>query len=521
MRPTLERLFAGWRATAPSPRRSSRRAGSGRRPRESPRGSAYTRPVPDAGELEGRATQLLRRLIQFDTVNPPGAEEECQEHLRGLLEAAGFEVELLAALPGRTNLVARLPAPSGADGPVLCLLGHVDTVLANPAEWEVGPWSGELRDDGCVWGRGALDMKSQVAAEVAAACTLAEAGWRPEAGELKLVITADEETGATYGAQWLCREHADKVRADLIVNEGAGASFEYPPRDGDAATTDGGLGGKRAPRRIYPVCVAEKGVFRFTLTAHGRAGHASLPRIGDNALTKLAPLLAALGGARIVPEHSPEPDAFLTALGIPLDDLDAALAEVEATDARIAVMLEPLLGVTFAPTMAAASEKINVIPSEAGVRVDCRVPPGLGESHVRRRVHAALGWAPPPDASAGPAPAGAAPDGVPPGFGLSFDETVTGNRSPIGTPLMETIRAFVSREDPGAAIAATALAGFSDSHWFRAAFPDCVAYGFFPQRKMDLFEAMPLVHGANERIPVADLGLAARFYSQLVETTLR
>jgi acetylornithine deacetylase/succinyl-diaminopimelate desuccinylase-like protein len=333
-------------------------------------------------------------------------------------------------------------------------------------------------------------MKSQVAAEVAAACTLAEAGWRPEAGELKLVITADEETGATHGAQWLCREHADAVRADVIVNEGAGVSFEYQGQ------------------RIYPVCVAEKGVFRFTLTARGRAGHASLPRIGDNALTKLAPLVSALGAAGVVAEHSPEPDAFLTALGIPLDDLDAALAEVEATDARIAVMLEPLLGVTLAPTMAAASQKINVIPSEASVRVDCRVPPGLGEQHVRGRVHDALGWGPP---SAGP----------PDGFSLDFDETVTGNRSPIDTPLMETIRSFVSREDPGATITATALAGFSDSHWFRAAFPDCVAYGFFPQRRMDLFEAMPLVHGANERIPVEDLGLAARFYSELVEIALR
>jgi len=436
--------------------------------------------VPDEGELEGRTTRLLQRLIQFDTVNPPGAEEECQQYLRGLLEGAGFEVELLAAVPGRPNLVARLPAPSGADGPALCLLGHVDTVLANPAEWQVDPWSGELRD-GAVWGRGALDMKSQVAAEVAAACALAEAGWRPENGELKLVITADEETGATYGAQWLCSQHAGKVRADLVVNEGAGASFEY--------------GG----RRIYPVCVAEKGVFRFSLTARGRAGHASLPRIGDNALTKLAPLLSALGDARVVAEHSPEPDAFLTALGIPLDDLDAALAEVEAADPRIAVMLEPLLGVTFAPTMAAASEKINVIPSEATVRVDCRVPPGLGEQHVRARLAGAL---PPGDCD------------------VAFDETVTGNRSPIDTPLMETIRSFVSEEDPGATITATALAGFSDSHWFRAAFPDCVAYGFFPQRTMDLFEAMPLVHGANERVPVDDLGLAARFYTRLMRDTL-
>jgi acetylornithine deacetylase/succinyl-diaminopimelate desuccinylase-like protein len=457
-------------------------------------GGTYTRAVRDAVELEGRTTRLLQRLIQFDTVNPPGAEEECQEYLKGLLEAAGFEVALLAAVPGRPNLVARLPAPSGADGPVLCLLGHVDTVLANPAEWEVSPWSGELRDDGCVWGRGALDMKSQVAAEVAAACMLAETGWRPAAGELKLVITADEETGATYGAQWLCSQHADKVRADLIVNEGAGASFEY------------------GNRRIYPVCVAEKGVFRFTLTAHGRAGHASLPRIGDNALTKLAPLLSALGDARVVAHHSAEPDAFLTALGIPIDDLDAALATVEAAEPRIAVMLEPLLGVTFAPTMVGASEKINVIPSEAGVRVDCRVPPGLGEGHVRERIHEALGWDPTTPAAGG--------NGIPPGFTLDFDETVIGNRSPIETPLMETIQSFVTREDPGAAVAAAALAGFSDSHWFRAAFPDCHAYGFFPQRKMDLFEAMPLVHGANERIPVEDLGLAARFYDELIRETL-
>jgi acetylornithine deacetylase/succinyl-diaminopimelate desuccinylase-like protein len=436
--------------------------------------------VPDAGELERRATELLRRLIQFDTVNPPGNEAACQEHLRGLLESAGFDVELLESVAGRPNLVARLPAPSGADGPSLCLLGHVDTVLANPDEWEVGPWSGEVRDDGCVWGRGALDMKSQVAAEVAVGCALAEAGWRPAAGELKIVLTADEEAGAEHGAQWLCSEHADKVRADVVVNEGAGASFEY--------------GG----RRIYPVCVAEKGVFRFTLTAHGRAGHASIPRIGDNALTKLAPVLDALGAGRVVAEPSQEPIALLGALGVQADDLDAALAEVEAADPRVAVVLEPLLGVTFAATMVSASEKINVIPSEARLKVDCRVPPGMGEDHALERIRAALGD----------------------GHDIAFDETVVGNRSPIDTPLMDSIRSFVEREDPGAVVTATALAGFSDSRWFRDAFPDCVAYGFFPQRTMDLFEAWPLIHGANERIPIADLGLAARFYRELVETTL-
>jgi acetylornithine deacetylase/succinyl-diaminopimelate desuccinylase-like protein len=431
------------------------------------------------GDLERRTTQLLQRLIQFDTVNPPGNEEACQEYLRGLLEGAGFEVELLAAVPGRPNLVARMP--SGRSGPTLCLLGHVDTVLANPAEWEVSPWSGELRDDGCVWGRGALDMKSHVAAEVATACALADAGWRPQSGELKIVLTVDEETGAEHGAQWLCAEHADKVRCDVVVNEGAGMSFEY--------------GG----RRIYPVCVAEKGVFRFTLTAHGRAGHASIPRIGDNALTKLAPVLAAMSSGRVVsPERSPEPEAFLAALGVDTDDLEAALSEVESTDPRVAVLIEPLLGVTLAPTIVSASEKINVIPSAARLRVDCRVPPGVEQERALARIREVVGDE----------------------HEIDFDECVVGNRSPIDTPLMDTIRDFVQREDPGALVTATALAGFSDSRWFREAFPDAVVYGFFPQRKMDLFEGAPLIHGANERIPVEDLGLAARFFSDLVQRTL-
>lgn len=435
--------------------------------------------MPEAAELERRTTELLQRLIRFDTVNPPGNEQAAQEFLKAELERAGFECELLAAVPGRPNLVARLSGAS--DGPRLCLLGHVDTVLANPAEWSVDPWSGELRD-GCVWGRGALDMKSQVAAEVAAACALAEEGWRPASGELLVVVTADEEAGGTIGASWLCAEHPDKVRADFVVNEGGGASLEY----------DG--------RRVYQVGVAEKGVFRFTLATAGRAGHASIPRIGDNALTKLAPLLQAMAERRPAFELTPEPEAFLTALGVALDgDLDAALTAVEARDPRLAVLVEPTLGVTLTPTMVSASEKINVIPSHAEIRVDCRVPPGLGEADVRARIEPVLGDLP---------------------YTLEFDERTPGSRSPIDTPLMDHVRDFVEREDPGAALAPWVLPGFTDSRAFREAFPDCVAYGFFPQRAMDLFEGSPLIHGADERIPVEDLGLAARFFADVAPKVL-
>ncbi len=434
--------------------------------------------MPDREKLERHATELLRRLIRFNTVNPPGNEQECQEFLKRVLERAGFEVQLLSAVEGRPNLVARLP--SGSDGPVLCMLGHVDTVLADPDEWKLDPWSGQIWD-GHVWGRGALDMKSQVAAEVAAAVTLVEEGWRPESGELKLVLTADEEAGAEHGAKWLCEQQTDAVRADIVINEGAGEVFEY----------DG--------RRLYGVCVAEKGVFRFTLSTAGRAGHASIPRIGDNALTKMAPVLDALSDGHVTPEHSPEADAFLEAIGVDSSDLHSALERVEASDPQVAVLLEPMLGVTLTPTMIRASDKINVIPSHADLKVDCRVPPGLGKARALERIHEVVGED---------------------GYQVAFDETVTGNRSPIDTPLMESIRRFVKRADPGADVTPMVLPGFSDSRWFRAAFPDCVAYGFFPQKAMDLFEAAPLVHGADERVPIEDLGLAARFYAELAQKVL-
>jgi acetylornithine deacetylase/succinyl-diaminopimelate desuccinylase-like protein len=435
--------------------------------------------VPESAQLERRTTELLQRLIRFNTVNPPGNEQAAQEFLRDMLEAVGFECELLAAVEGRPNLIARLAGPS--DGPRLGFLGHVDTVLATPSEWSVDPWSGELKD-GCVWGRGALDMKSQVAAEVAAAVALAEEGWRPASGELLVIVTADEETGAQHGAHWLCDNHPDKVRCDMLVNEGGGEVLDF----------DG--------RRIYDVCVAEKGVFRFTVSTRGVAGHASIPRIGDNALLKLAPLLERLAAAGVVPELTPEPVAYLAGLGFEVNgDLPAAFRRLEEKDPRLAVLVEPMLGATFTPTMVRASDKINVIPSSAEIKVDCRVPPQLGEDYARARIEEAL--------------AGEEYD-------LSFDEKVVGNRSPLDTPLMGHIRDFLAEEDPGSVAVPSVLPGFTDSRWWRDAFPDCVAYGFCPQSKMDIFEATPLIHGADERIPVEDLGLAARFYAGLAPKVL-
>jgi acetylornithine deacetylase/succinyl-diaminopimelate desuccinylase-like protein len=451
------------------------------------------------------AETLLRDLIRFDTVNPPGNERAAQEYLAAHLTEAGFECELLGGEPGRPNLVARLPAKEGAkDGPTLCYLGHVDTVLANAGEWNSahGPWSGDLAE-GFIWGRGALDMKSQVAAEIAAAAGLARAGWRPAKGELLIVAVVDEETGGSLGAQWICKEHPEKVRCDLLVNEGGGAVFEY----------DG--------KRHYGVCCAEKGVFRFTVTTAGVAGHASMPRMGENALLKMAPVLERLAARQPAYELTAEPRAFLRALGEDPDDPAGAVARMGEADERLVTMFEPMLGVTFTPTRIRASEKINVIPSSAELKVDCRVPPGLGEDQVRRGIAEVLERTLPGSKHLRPAEteldeaSGGGGD-----FNIDFTERMAGNRSPVESPLMDAIAAWVSEHDEGADVVPVILPGFTDSRHFRAAFPECVAYGFFPQKHQTLFEAAPLIHAADERIDARDLAFATEFFTDLAKRVL-
>src|ERR671922_72594 len=325
-------------------------------------------------DLQDEAADVLSKLIRFDTVNPPGNERACQEWLKGYLEDAGLECRLLCGEDReRPNLIARLSGE--ADGPSLGYLSHVDTVLADPEDWRHDPWSGEVHD-GELWGRGAVDMKSQTAAEAVAAAHLARNGWRPPRGELKLIAVVDEETGGRLGAQWLTERRPDAVRVDWLINEGGGAVMPY------------------GERRLYGVCCAEKGTFRFQVRARGRAGHASVPALADNALLKLVPALERLGAGR---------------------------AEYDVVD----------------------------------------------------------------------------------------------NRSPLDSPLMDAIADWVRAADPAGEAVPVVLPAFTDSRWFRAAFPDCVAYGFFPQRHQDLYDTWPLLHSNDERIDVRDLGFAAGFFSDL------
>ena len=416
--------------------------------------------------LRDEASELLQQLIRLDTVNPPGNETAAAELLRDFLAESGVESELYAKVPERANLVARLPGTG--DGPSLMLLSHTDTVVADAAEWQLDPWSGELRD-GEIWGRGALDMKGQVAASAVALATLAREGFRP-AGDLVFAAVADEEVGEGFGLPWLCAEHPDAVRTDYALNEGAGDRIEL-------------LG-----RPFYLCSSAEKMSSPFRLRVHGRAGHASVPGIADNALVKAAPLIEKLAAYRPELQLGPETTVLVEAIaGRPLEAAEA-LELARELDPSAAELLEPLLSLTLSPTMISASERRNVIPHLCEVVVDCRLLPGQTQAEVEPTLREVLGGG---------------------DYDFEWIEGRGGTRSALETPLWDAVESFVAEIEPEAALLPVSVAGFTDSHWLREAF-GTVAYGFFPMRTMDPQLAARLIHSADERIAVDDLELGVR-----------
>jgi len=410
---------------------------------------------------------LLQELIRLNTTNPPGSETQAAELLRDYLEESGVECELYAKVPERANLVARIPGRG--DGPRLALISHTDVVLADPVEWSRDPFGGELVD-GEVWGRGALDMKGQVAASAVALATLAREGFRP-GGDLIFVASADEEVGNGFGMEWLCAEHPDAVRCEYALNEGGGERLE--------------LGG-----RAFWICsVAEKMSSPFRIDVRGRSGHASMPGMADNALLKAAAIIERLGAYRPERRHNQETEAFLRAVLGEAPTPDEAVERARDLDPLVATMLEPLLSLTLSPTIIEASRQRNVIPALCRVTVDCRLQPEQTQAEAEAAIRAAIG----------------SEDG----YELEWIEAQGGTRSSISTPLWEVVESFVERIEPGARAAPICSAGFTDSHWLRVAF-DTVAYGFFPAR-MDPDVAARLIHSADERVPVDDLELGSEF----------
>ncbi|MYV44762.1 M20/M25/M40 family metallo-hydrolase [Streptomyces sp. SID2888] len=316
--------------------------------------------VAASEEAQREVVELCAELIRFDTSNPTSNERACADRVVEWLAEAGIDSGLVESAPGRANVVARIPGTDPARGALL-VHGHLDVVPADPAEWRVPPFSGEIHD-GYLWGRGAIDMKDTVAVMLATARHFARTGSRP-ARDIVLAFLADEEAGGRYGAHWLV-EHRPELFAGVTEAIGEGGGFSYALDD---------------TRRLYPIENAQRGMAWMELTATGRAGHGSSPN-DENAVTDLAESLTRIG-RHTFPIRLIEPVRALLAeaarlKGVDIDfdaeDLDAELAKLgPVTD-----FMQVVLRNSANPTMFSAGYQTNVIPGRATARVDGRFLPG-------------------------------------------------------------------------------------------------------------------------------------------------
>ncbi len=366
--------------------------------------------------------------------------------------------------PDRLNLVARVAGEGG--GPSLLLMAHTDVVPAPADGWSVGPFDGVLRD-GHVIGRGAADMKGELAARAVALATLARSGERP-AGDVVLVAEADEERNtADVGMSWLVRERPD-LRCDFALNEGGGLLLEL---------ANG--------RRVVTVAVGEQRVSSLRIRLRGRGGHASVPEGADNPVGHAATAVERLLGYEAPARLDPSLAGALAALGAPSSSDDDAMAWARDQHPYLAAMVPAMTRLTVTPTGLQTFEPANVIPPLADVICDCRALPGQGIEEIRDHVAQALG------------------DDL--DYELELLEPLDGGtESPIDTPLYRACEEFVAQRFPGAQLLPLVTPGFSDSHWVRRAH-DTVAYGFAPVFATDLDAYLDGAHGADECLAVADL----------------
>jgi len=437
-------------------------------------------------DLQEEAVELLQQLVRVDTSNPPGRETTAAEVLRDYLESTGVPCELVARDPERANLVARLPGDGS--GPSLAMLGHLDVVPAGGANWTRAPFSGHVDADGFLWGRGAADMKNELATRAVVLAALTREGFR-SGGDLLLVATADEEDGtADVGASWLVRERPD-LRVDYVLNEGAAERLDL---------TDG--------RRVVTIAVGEKAAANVRVTALGQPSATTMPSTGEGAVVRLARLVQRLDGYRAPTRLLPESRRLLEALCGPLPEplvpaqLDSALARAATLHPAVADLVLPLFATTIVPTRLHGSDALNVVPARASVDCDCRLLPGATEVDLRAELAAALG------------------EGIPYELDL-LTEVMGGTMSPADSLLVDLVAGILADVDPDAVLLPTVLNGFTDSHYFRAAFGS-QAYGFWPVRRTPYEVIARGVHGIDERIHVDDLGYAVDFQLRLCRELL-
>ena len=419
-------------------------------------------------------TEICRDLIRIDTTNygdssGPG-ERKAAEHAAALLEEVGISTKLWEAEPGRTNVIARWGASEG--DPIL-LHGHLDVVPAEPDDWQVHPFSGEIRD-GMVWGRGAVDMKDFDAMLLSTVRARARAGVLPNR-PVVLCFTADEEAGGTKGAGPLVEAHREYFE-DCTYAVGEVGGFSTTVRG----------------RRLYLVEAAEKGMAWMRLRAHGHAGHGSM-RHPDNAVTTLAEAVARIGRHDWPVKLTPTMRVLLATV--------AELAGTEATpeNAESLVqefgsasrMLAAVLRHTTNPTMLDAGYKVNVVPGHAEAFVDGRFLPGHEEDFL-----------------------GTLRELVGPDVELDWVSKQSGLETPYDGEVADAMTASVLEEDPDALVAPFLMSGGTDAKHFTKL--GMRAFGFTPLQLPEDLDFTALFHGVDERVPVDALEFGARVFDRFL-----
>lgn len=433
-------------------------------------------PVPSAcpPEVCQAAREHLRALLRMDTTNPPGAEDPAAEYCRDVLREAGFEPQLLRSPAGRPNVVVRHPG-RGERGPVL-VGAHLDVVEADPERWTHPPFAA-VEADGCLWGRGAIDMKNLAAMMLAILPAWRRAGITPPR-DLIFAAVADEEAGCEHGSSFLVEQHPELVRADLALGEGGGFSVQV-------------LG-----RRLYPIATAEKGLAWVRVVAEGSPGHGSMP-MRDSAVIRLARALERLGTVRL-PGHPDVTREHIDAMAAVLPLHAGVALRLLLVDgvrdrlidrllpAHVARGLSATLSNTVSPTVVRAGQKTNVIPGRAEAELDCRTLPGQSTGDLLRELAAVTG----PDVR----------------YEVIHEAPPT-----VASPRTEAFArlcAVIRRHDPEGIPVPSLCPGFTDAKsWSRLG---ATCYGFLPLRLPAGMRFPDLFHGDDERIPLDGLDWGTR-----------
>lgn len=423
------------------------------------------------GELADHAIRLCQTLLRIDTTNPPGRERAAAEVVADELNRAGLAPKLLESAPERANVVARL-AGTG-ELPPLLLTAHLDVVEADASVWAQPPFSGNIVD-GCLWGRGAIDMKNMAAMSIAILTRLAQEK-RKLRRDIIFAAVADEEAGCDYGSRFLVENHPDLVRAEYAIGESGGYTLYV----------GGGI--------TYPIQVAEKGICWVRARVTGEAGHGSMPR-EDSAIIKLANAISKLGEEGLPVHVTPYMRDFLQGLASkkagPLTPLLLKLLNPTVTphilrrlpDRGLARSLQSLLSNTASPTLLRAGAKINVIPGVAEMDIDGRTLPGQTEDDFLRELSAVLG----------------------PGISLEVLRSMPPTTTvPVESPLYDTMRSAILSREPNATVVPYMIPGFTDAKYFTKL--GAKWYGFSPVKMPKGLKFAELFHGRDERIPVDGL----------------